>query len=396
MARSLSFGAWLALRRGHDGNYVPPERPALRRDELLVWLHCMRPDCARTVPALEEALSAAGQRARFALTFEEGTQPDALPLPPDYRQPVRAFLDALRPDVLVWTGAPLRPMLLAEARLRAMLRILVDADEGTLTLAEGGWIPGALAHLVGGFDHALAVDHLTAQQIERLALDPARIEVTGRFEPLASPPTCNEHERRDLAETIGPRPVWHAASLPMAELQDVITAHRHAARAMHRLLLIIAPARSSDMEPMAAALREAGLRIALRSEGQEPESPIEVYLAEGPGEEGLWYRLASVTWLGGTLSTGAQDDPFAAAALGTAIIHGARTGRHADSFARLTRAGAARMTRGGQALGHAVEALLAADRAASMAAAAWEVTTAGAVVANRIAELVGASRAGKG
>ena len=99
---------------------------------------------------------------------------------------------------------------------------------------------------------------------------------------------------------------------------------------------------------------------------------------------------------GGTLSTGAQDHPFAAAALGTAIIHGAHTGRHADSFARLTRAGAARMTRGGQALGHAVEALLAADRAASMAAAAWEVTTAGAVVANRIAELVSASRAGKG
>ena len=395
MARSLSFGAWLALRRGHDGNYVPPERPALRRDELLVWLHCMRPDCARTVPALEEALAAAGQRARIVLTFEKGARADALPLPPDFRQPVRAFLDALRPDVLLWTGTPLRPMLLAEVRLRAMLRVLVDADGTTLTLAEGGWIPGALAHLVRGFDHVLAVDHLTAQQVERLGFDSARIEVTGPFEPLASPPSCNEHEHRDLVETIGPRPVWHAASLPMAELHDVIAAHRHAARAMHRLLLIIAPARAADMQPMATALREAGLRIALRADGEEPENPIEVYLAEGPGEEGLWYRLASVTWLGGTLSSGAQDDPFAAAALGTAIIHGARTGRHAEGFARLTRAGAARMTRGGQALGHAVEALLAADRAASMAAAAWEVTTAGAVVANRIAELVRASRAGK-
>lgn len=396
MARSLSLGAWLALRRGHEVEYRPPERPKLRRDEALVWMHCATPACADKVPALEEALATIGQRSRIVLTFEQDAPLDALPLPPEYRQPVRAFLDALRPDVLLWSGGPLRPMLLSEVRLRAILRVLIDARGPTLTLAEAGWIPGALGHLVRGFDHVLAVDHLTAQQIERLGADPARIEVTGPFEALASPPPCNEHERRDLADTIGPRPVWHAASLPLAELDDVITAHRHATRAMHRLLLIIAPAHEGDMEAMHDALLEAGLRVALRADGDDPEGPVEVYLAEGPGEEGLWYRLAPVTYLGGTLRGGEPDDPFAAAALGTAIIHGARTGQHEESFARLARAGAARSTRGGQALGHAVEALLAADRAATMAAAAWEVTTAGAVVANRIADLVGAARAERG
>lgn len=142
---------------------------------------------------------------------------------------------------------------------------------------------------------------------------------------------------------------------------------------------------------MAAALREAGLRIALRAEGDEPAPSTEVYLAEGPGEAGLWYRLAPVTFLGGTLHGGAQDHPFEAAALGSAIIHGPRTAPHDKAFARLARAGAARSLRDGQGLGHAVEALLAADRAATMAAAAWEVTTAGAVVANRIAELIRAT-----
>jgi len=398
MARSLSLNAWLALRRGGHGEVAPPARPQLGPGESLVWVHGPGPDCARTLPALAGALAADGQKARIVLTLERngGQVPGAEPLalPPDHRQPARAFLEALRPDVLVWAGAPLRPVLLSEARRLPMLRLLVDAGEETLALAEGGWIPGALAALMPAFDHVLAVDHLTAQRIERLGLDAARIEVTGTFEPLAGPPPCNERDRRDLTETIGPRPVWHAASVPMAELHDVIAAHRHAARAMHRLLLVLAPARAADMAPMAAALREAGLRVALRAEGEEPSDSTEVYLAEGPGEAGLWYRLASVTFLGGTLGGGATDHPFEAAALGSAIVHGTRTRPHAEAFARLTRAGAARTVRSGPALGHAIEALLAADRAATMAAAAWEVTTMGAVVANRIAELIRARTAG--
>lgn len=393
MARSLSLGAWLALRRGGHGDAKPPpERPLLGPGEALVWLHGAGPDCALILPALAGALAAAGQKARIVLTLETpgamGDGPVLLALPPDYRQPVRAFLGALRPDVLVWAGAPLRPVLLTEARERVPLRLLVDATEKTLTLAEGGWIPGALSSLLPVFHHVLAVDHLTAQAFERAGMEADRIEVTGTFEPLVSPPPCNERDRRDLAETIGPRPIWHAASVPLAELHDVIAAHRHAARAMHRLLLLLAPARAEDMAAMAAVLREAGLRIALRADGEEPAPSTEVYLAEGPGEAGLWYRLAPVSYLGGTLSRGAADHPFEAASLGSAIVHGTRTSPHADSFARLTRAGAARTVRSGPALGHAIEALLAADRTATMAAAAWEVTTVGAVVANRIAELI--------
>ncbi|MBW7920916.1 MAG: 3-deoxy-D-manno-octulosonic acid transferase [Rubellimicrobium sp.] len=392
MARSLTLGAWLALRRGGHTAVPPPERPALGPGERLVWLHGSGSKGALLIPALSGALAADGQKARIVVTLDDPGEPASGPLtvalPPDYRQPVRAFLDAFRPDVLVWAGAPLRPVLLSEMRERPMLRLLVDADEQTLTLAEGGWIPGAVSGLLPVFHHMLAVDHLTAQTIERLGIKPDHIEVTGTFEPLLSPLPCNERDRRDLAATIGPRPVWHAASVPMAELHDVIAAHRHAARAMHRLLLILAPARAADMAAMAETLRDSGLRVALRADGEEPAPSTEVYLAEGPGEAGLWYRLAPVSYLGGTLTGGATDHPFEAAALGSAILHGTRTSPHAEAFARLTRAGAARALRSGQALGHAVEALLAADRAAAMAAAAWEVTTTGAVVANRIAGLI--------
>jgi 3-deoxy-D-manno-octulosonic-acid transferase len=61
---------------------------------------------------------------------------------------------------------------------------------------------------------------------------------------------------------------------------------------------------------------------------------------------------------------------------------------HEDAWARLEAAGAARLVRATEDLGGAVEALLAPDRAALMARAAWDVATAGAGAARLVADLV--------
>lgn len=397
MSRSLSLTAFLALRRGQgDIPYTAPARPALREDQALVWMHC--PDLAHLdgVPALVEALAADDNDAHVLVTC--GTDPAGheglvagvtyLPAPPEYRQPVRAFLEAIRPDLMIWQDGHLRPVLVHESRGRAFARILVDLRHDSQMLDGPGWMPGAAGALVDSFDHAFVVDHLAAQKLAKLGLPDDLIEVTGALESLPPAPPCHERDRQDMAEAVGTRPVWLAADLPMAELADVIAAHRHAIRAAHRLLLIIAPARMEDIDPMMDRLQASGLSVASRWDGEEPDEHTEVYLADGPGEMGLWLRLSPVTYLGGTLSGESQRHPFEAAALGTAIIHGLRTGAHADVFARLTGAGAARAVHQGQNLAHAVEALLAADRCATMVEAAWEVSTAGAVTANRLADLI--------
>lgn len=397
MSRSLSLAAFLALRRGTgDGEYTAPARPFLRAGQALIWMHCPHLRHLAGVPALAEALAADDNKSHLLvtcgddLTDVDGLLEDVtyLPAPPDYRQPVRAFLDAIRPDLMIWQDGHLRPVLVHESRGRAFARILVDLRPDSLMLEGAGWMPGAASALVDSFDYAFVVDHMAGQKLSKLGLDDEQIEVTGALESLPPAPPCHERDRQDLAEAVGTRPLWLAADLPMAELPDVIAAHRHAIRAAHRLLLIIAPARMEDIAPMMTALQDSGLSVASRWDGEEPDEHSEVYLADGPGEMGLWLRLSPVTYLGGTLTGQGQRHPFEAAALGTAIIHGGQIGAHGESFARLTRAGAARAVHQGQNLGHAVEALLAADRCATMVEAAWEVSTAGAVTANRLADLI--------
>lgn len=394
MSRSLSLAAWLALRRGPgDQPYTPPARPGLRGAEVLLWAHCPRPDRIAAIPTLAEAVEAEGLAARWVVTLPGGELPrlpgvTVLPAPPEYRGPVRDFLAAIQPAALIWLDGDFRPQLLTETATAGFPRLLVEAQVDRLGLEPGHWIPGAAAALVAGLDHALAADHVAAHRLVRMGLADERVEVTGALDPAPRPPACNERERRDLAQTIGPRPIWLAAEVPLAEVPDVISAYRQAVRVAHRLLLILAPARAEDVGAIAAALRQAGLNASSRAEGAEPEEATEVYLADGPTEIGLWYRLAPITYLGGTLTSGATRHPYEAAALGTAILHGGATDPHAAAFARLTHAGAARAVRSGPNLGHAVEALLSPDRCAAMVQAAWEVATAGSVVANRVAELL--------
>lgn len=397
MAGSLSLSAYLALRRGGgDGGGVPPPvRPATDAGEPLIWAHCPRPELLPAVGVIAETLAADGLRARIVASVPDlpanAPRPAGLtvvPAPAEFRAPVRAFLDALRPDLLIWMEGALRPVLLTGTDDRGIGRILVDARGEAIGIDGGAWLPGITTALLGRFDAALAVDHLSGQRLLRAGMAEDRVTVGGALEVVPRPPGCNERERRDLAQTIGPRPVWLAADLPPEELDEVIAAHRQAARAAHRLLCIVAPARAEDLGAFATALREAGLSVASRWDGAEPDPATEVYLADGPSEMGLWFRLSPITYMGGTLGTLAQRHPFEAAALGTAILHGGRTAPHAEAFARLTRAGAARPVRSGQNLGHAVEALLAPDRCAEMARAAWDVVTAGAVVSGRVADMV--------
>ena len=95
------------------------------------------------------------------------------------------------------------------------------------------------------------------------------------------------------------------------------------------------------------AAREVARSIVLRDpdtvEDEDFGDEIQVLLTDGPTEMGLWYRLAPVTYLGGTLGgdDAAARHPFEPAALGSAIVHGPHTARFATEWQQLGGAGAA-------------------------------------------------------
>ncbi len=104
---------------------------------------------------------------------------------------------------------------------------------------------------------------------------------------------------------------------------------------------------------------------------------------------GLWYRLAPTSFIGGSFLEGAQTtDPFDAAALGSAVLHGPHLSDSAPRFHRLTQMGGCLKVSDAGSLGEAIQSLLAPDKAAALAQAGWAVTTESAAVVERLVEVM--------
>lgn len=313
---------------------------------------------------------------------------------PDMRNSLDRFLTDQRVGAALFTGSDY-PRIGAEACRARDLPVFLAA--ATRPRREG--LRGTIAELsfrprrsLRYFDRILAARAEDVAEIVRMGADADRVEYVGPMTEIAEPLPCNESDRRALSDQISTRPVWCAVRPTLAEIARIEAAHRRARRLSHRLLLIVAPDDPAAGPGLAETLERHGWTVGLRSLGADPEPDSQIYIADTEGEEGLWFRLSPITFVGGSLSdAGARIDPFAAAVLGSAVICGPQHGRFAAPAERLQKAGACLSVATGDDLGDAVTDLLAPERTAAMAARGWDITSAGADLIGRLADLIEAA-----
>ncbi len=315
-------------------------------------------------------------------------------LPPDNLPAVRDFLDHWQPSAALFVGASLPAALIAEAHRRNIPLIMADAAMSADRVSF--WRRGLAGSVLARFGRIMATDAESVTALRKLGGQSLNVELAGRIEETTDPLPCNEAEREDIAERLRARPVWLAIDCPQAEERAVIDAHVHALSHAHRLLLILCPSSAERAETLAQALVEEGLIAACRSRDDEIEAEVQVLITDGPTELGLWYRLAPVCYMGGTLSGEANGrSPLEPAALGSAILHGPHLGRYAQAYTRLADARATRVLTGAPDLCTAVADLIAPDKAAGLAHNAWAASSGGADVAERLVQVILSALASK-
>ncbi|MFN3824814.1 MAG: 3-deoxy-D-manno-octulosonic acid transferase [Pseudorhodobacter sp.] len=393
MAYSLGLTLYNLSGRGL-GVGTRADRPA-RPPGPLVWLHAPSSESLTQVAWIARQL-AEGDGLGVLLTTTGGAVPsasDTIPvegIPPDMPVEVRAFLDHWKPDLAVLAEGELRPALLHEAEERGIPMVMIEARAPAFPRDRDGWWPGLMRAVLSAFRAVHAVDDSAARAFRRAGAPPQAVQTVGRLEYPSVALNCTEAERAALARLLTTRPVWFAADLPEAEEDRIITAHRSALKLAHRLLLILAPQSPGRLIALAERLQEReGWVVARRSAEEEPDADCQVYLVDPGAEFGLWYRLAPVTYLGGSLSSaGAGRDPMEAAALGSALIHGPRVGAYGLTLGRLAAAQATSLVGSANDLGEAVADLLSPDRSARQARAAWEVASDGRAATEAALDLI--------
>ena len=100
---------------------------------------------------------------------------------------------------------------------------------------------------------------------------------------------------------VGARPIWLAASTHAGEEDAVMTAHIEARTRLTDLLTVIVPRHPDRGDEVAAIAMNRGLAVARRTNADPIEESTDVYLADTLGELGLFYRVAPLVFVGGSL-----------------------------------------------------------------------------------------------
>lgn len=317
---------------------------APRPDGPLVWLHGASVGESLSILPLIERLRS--ERPEVTVLVTSGTVTSAellgrrLPagaihqfLPVDTPGGARRFLDHWRPNLAVFVESELWPNLLITAKARGVKLALVSAKLSDKSYARWRARPFAAHQLFSGFDLILAQDGRAA---ERLAGLGGAVGGEADLKFGAAPLPVDEAALTSLRVRLSDRPVLLAASTHPGEDEIVLEAWRALPANNHqeRPHLVIVPRHVERGPAIADMALTTGATVSLRS--QEPDDSADIIVADTLGELGLWYRLADLALVAGSLVAGiGGHNPLEPARLDCPIVSGPHIENWLTAYAEL-------------------------------------------------------------
>jgi 3-deoxy-D-manno-octulosonic-acid transferase len=392
LARRARLGKEIPGRlheRCGEGAARPPGR--------LFWLHAASVGETLSVLPAIEAMAARDESLSFLVTTGTVTSAEVLArrlpggisgrvahrfVPLDVPAWTERFLDGWRPDAGAFVESELWPNLLAASARRGLPMALVNARMSARSAGRWARAPGLARATLGTFGLILARSEEDAARLTSVGA--ARVACWGDLKEAASPLPADQVALATLRAATAGRPVFLAASTHPGEDAMVFAAHRALAAGFPALLTIVVPRHPERGAAIAA--QAGGLTVARRSRGERIEASTAVCVADTLGELGVFYRVASVALVGGSLVPHGGQNPLEPARLGCPIMFGPHMHNFRAAVGRLLAAGGAVQVPDSAALAPAVAGMLTnPGRARAMADAAAAVAESRADLPERVA-----------
>ena len=308
-------------------------------------------------------------------------------VPYDSPRYVARFLDHWRPSLALFIESDLWPNLILSSAARRLPMVLINGRMSQRSFPRWRRVVGTISALLDKFDICLAQSRTDAERFS--ALGCRNVVTTGNLKlDVPAPPADPLKLERLMALTRG-RPVWVAASTHAGEEDILIEAHKILAGFFPGLLTVIVPRHADRGASIARRVLAANLKPALRSREELPTAATDIYVGDTMGELGLFYRMAGIVFMGGSLVEHGGQNPIEAVKLGAAIVHGPHVFNFTDVYEALDKAGGARRVDDEHAVVKQVGQLLAnpESRDAMVAASAQVVDELGGALERTLAAL---------
>ena len=297
----------------------------------VIWIHAASVGESISVLPLIEALLIRNPERNVLLTTGSVTSAhlmeERLPsgaihqfVPIDTKSAVHGFLDHWRPQLAIWTESEIWPNLITETARRKIPMMLINARMTAQSFSMWRKTGGLIKRLLKKFNYIHAQSQLTADRLEYLGAKD--VEVLGNLKFCSPPLPFNNELFRQILSQIERRKVWLAASTHKGEEAIIAETHLNLKKSFKNLLTIIVPRHPERADEITSKLNEAGFNVARRSIRQQITPETDIYLADTMGEMGLFYRIADVVFVGGSLVEKGGQNPLEPARLNCAIMFG--------------------------------------------------------------------------
>ncbi|MDG2284744.1 MAG: 3-deoxy-D-manno-octulosonic acid transferase [Alphaproteobacteria bacterium] len=338
-----------------------------RPDGELIWLHAS--SVGESVAALSLIDRLLRARADRHVLVTTGTvtsarmMADRLPdrslhqfVPVDRPAWVERFLDHWRPNLALIMESEFWPTQITRTRARGIPIALVNARMSDRSFSRWRKANIVTKSLFSTFDLVLATNPDQGDQFR--VLGAMNVQVPGNLKRAAAPLPLPPGDGAALSEQTFGRRTWFAASTHGGEDAPVINAHQQLRGEHADLLTIIAPRHPDRGADIAALALDRGLSVARRALGEPIIPETDIYIADTLGEMALFFDLAEIVFVAGSLVPVGGHNPIEPAHFDTAILLGPLMAKNAEIASEMIRQDAAITLTGESDLAPTVDMLL--------------------------------------
>ena len=310
-------------------------------DSPLIWVHAVSLGETRAAEPLINSLAERFPRHRFLLTHMTPTGRAAgadiaarMPgrvvqtyLPYDLPYAVHRFLSTFQPILGISVETEAWPNLVATASAQHIPMTLVNGRLSERSYRRSRRYATLLRETAARFSIALAQTEADAERIRQVGA--SDVEVTGNMKFDFTPDQEQVARGKAWRRSRGTRPVWVFASTREGEESMILDALPQSLDTV----VVIVPRHPQRFDEVAQMIEARGWRLLRRSSSElgRIDEPA-VFLGDSMGEMALYYALADVAFVGGSLLALGGQNLIEACAVGTPVV----VGRHTFNFEQAT------------------------------------------------------------
>ena len=310
-----------------------------------VWIHAVSVGETRSIFPLLSALNK--EYPNLPLTVTNGSTQGALQalqfspvkiqhqmLPYDYPFAVKRFLEQIQPKLVVMVETEIWPNLYQACVSKQTPIVLINARLKTSSFnAYQKWGGELIRRALNQTEFISAQFPTDAEYFKALGAEETKVKTLGnlKFDLSVAENLNTQAQNWKQQNQLLERPIWVAASThahpnksdnAASEEQLILDAHQQLLKSQPNALLILVPRHADRFQQVTDLLTESSLTWQQRSQNGEVKTDTQVYLADSVGELMLWFAVADIAFIGGSLVPFGGHNILEPAALNKPVLSG--------------------------------------------------------------------------